>query len=661
MFHFFFAGYEAHTKDTAFTVGIQGVDLKSKDEVEKVIKKTFDEVCETGFEQDRIEAILHRTELALKNRSDNFGLNVIFGLTPGWNHIKDPFKLLKINENISRLRESIAKNPRYLQEKVHRYFVSNQHYVLLTMAPKEGYLEESEKVIGAVEKRLIDQLTDSDRKDVISTSQELLREQMEVTTSEMLSCLPTLTIKDIKEKAPRYVLENHRFTNSPTFGDGYISTQPTNGVAFMRALFDTKDVQSDRFYPLFLGLLTSMGAGNKYDFRQLETIIDLHTGGLGAGNHLSEGTKSLTDFASEGLLLSSHCLERNSQKMLDIWSDIFNHIFENPNDELKERLIALIHMSATDSMNGLAYSGHHYAMTNAASKLATSGLPATKVREVHGGLTSVRFINKLSLAINSGNTEVVDEILVRMSEIARSVLSKSKLNSLIINVTEEHRDVFTKQMETFVDALPRSVDKSLTPAQNEDNFTGHKSYITAPFPVHFCGKAVPTVPYEHEDSAPLRILAKLLSAKYLHPQIREKGGAYGGGASSNPSTGVFSFYSYRDPNCIQTLDVFNQSLDFLNSPDSFSDKDVEEAKLGIFQAVDKPVLPGARGMRYFLTNITDDSFQKHRERLKAVSREDLKRVGEKYLSNDKTGISVVGPESSAQNLEADWNIQTLLG
>jgi hypothetical protein len=49
--------------------------------------------------------------------------------------------------------------------------------------------------------------------------------------------------------------------------------------------------------------------------------------------------------------------------------------------------------------------------------------------------------------------------------------------------------------------------------------------------------ALPTVRYTHEDSVPLRILAKLLTSKFLLSEIREKGGAYGGGASSNPTSG----------------------------------------------------------------------------------------------------------------------------
>ena len=41
----------------------------------------------------------------------------------------------------------------------------------------------------------------------------------------------------------------------------------------------------------------------------------------------------------------------------------------------------------------------------------------------------------------------------------------------------------------------------------------------------------------------LRVLSRLLSWKFLHREIREKGGAYGGGATC--TNGVMSFFSYR--------------------------------------------------------------------------------------------------------------------
>lgn len=42
----------------------------------------------------------------------------------------------------------------------------------------------------------------------------------------------------------------------------------------------------------------------------------------------------------------------------------------------------------------------------------------------------------------------------------------------------------------------------------------------------------------------LRLLARLMTAKFLHTEIREKGGAYGGGAHISHN-GIFNFYSYR--------------------------------------------------------------------------------------------------------------------
>jgi len=368
---------------------------------------------------------------------------------------------------------------------------------------------------------------------------------------------------------------------------------------------------------------------------------------------------------NQGLLLSSRCLERNSGKMLELWADIFNHTFTNNTDEeIKARLSNLISMSATDSMNGLAYSGHHYAMSNAAAQLSNI-LPATKLREAEGGLESLRFVNKLALSISSGNVKVIDDILSDLSRMAKIVLNRNNIKSIALNSSEAHFNrQFTEQTKDFLHSLPVEGNKeymSQNKNRTETDRSKKKTFLSTPFPVHFCGAALPTVPYEHVDSAPLRVLAKLISAKYLHPEIREKGGAYGGGATSNPSSGIFSFYSYRDPNCQRTLEAFEGSIDWISSS-KFSERDVQEAKLGIFQAVDKPILPGERGLRGWVNGITDEMFQEHRKRIKAVNSEDLLRVTDKYLKNDEAAaISVIGPDATATTLDNTWNIQMLLG
>merc|ERR1711981_982721 len=150
-------------------------------------------------------------------------------------------------------------------------------------------------------------------------------------------------------------------------------------------------------------------------------------------------------------MLSSRCLERNSEKMFELWADIFNHAFTNSNEEeIKARLSNLISMSATDSMNGLAYSGHHYAMSHAAAQLSGI-LPATKLREAEGGLESLRHVNKLALSISNGNTQVTEEILSDLSRMAKIVLNRNSIRSIALNATEAHLNLeFTNQTRDFL-------------------------------------------------------------------------------------------------------------------------------------------------------------------------------------------------------------------
>ncbi|XP_065908130.1 presequence protease, mitochondrial-like [Dysidea avara] len=73
-----------------------------------------------------------------------------------------------------------------------------------------------------------------------------------------------------------------------------------------------------------------------------------------------------------------------------------------------------------------------------------------------------------------------------------------------------------------------------------------------------------------------------MANKYLIKEIREKGGAYSVGAKS--SAGVFSFFSYRDPNSVEIFKSFENCIDWAIDG-NFSYQDVGEAKLGVFSQV----------------------------------------------------------------------------
>jgi len=404
-------------------------------------------------------------------------------------------------------------------------------------------------------------------------------------------------------------------------------------------------------------MMTSMGAGDK-SYRQLDIEMELHTGGLGSSLHCAEDPQDATQLGQDGLLVSSMCLERNTPKMFALWNDIFHGLFnhvggqaETTEEGLKTRFAQLISMSAVESKNGLAYGGHHYAMSHAASKLHR--FPALLQREQQSGLTMVRLLNRIA-----NNTEKMDSVYDTLSSMRSKILNSDSIETFSICSTPSKSDVFSSEMEGFLSSLPKSMStvRSAKLSTRPSEELKH-SLILSPFPVYFCSAALPGAPsYTHPDAAPLRVLSRLLSAKYLHVQIREKGGAYGGGCSANPTAGIITFYSYRDPNCERTFDTFHSCNDWVQQGHgAFTERDVEEAKLNVFKAVDKPVLPSSRGQRVFLSGISDEQFAIHRNQIRNVSFSDIMRVSNEYLSQSRSSacMTALGPNSDLKTYKFD--------
>ena len=62
-----------------------------------------------------------------------------------------------------------------------------------------------------------------------------------------------------------------------------------------------------------------------------------------------------------------------------------------------------------------------------------------------------------------------------------------------------------------------------------------------------------------------------------------------------------------------------------------SDRDLEEAKISVFQSVDAPKAVNQEGMSRFLSGITEEMRQKKREQLLDVTKEQVKEAAQKYL------------------------------
>ncbi|XP_056913748.1 presequence protease, mitochondrial isoform X2 [Takifugu flavidus] len=632
-------GYDGSTKEASFSIGLQGIAEEDTERVKHLISQTIDDIIENGFEEEQIEALLHKIELQMKHQSTNFGLSLASYIASSWNHDGDPVELLQINTSVLEFRRALKENPAFLQDKVRHYFKENTHRLTLSMKPDEAYME---KQVKAEEEKLggkVQALTDADRKEIYEKGLELLAAQSQ---TQDASCLPALQVSDITPTIPITPVQMGSAAGVPV----QYCEQPTNGLVYFRAMCSLNTLPEDlRLYvPLFCSVITKMGCG-ALDYRQQAQQMELRTGGMSVSTQVIPDSTQL-DMFEQGILLSSSSLERNLPHMFQLWSDIFN----SPRLEDEERLRVLVMMAAQELANGISYSGHVYAMTRAGRHLT----PAGDLQEVFGGIEQVKFTKRI--AEMSDLTQVI-RILPRI----KKHLFNPENMRCAVNATPERMGDAAAQLENFLEAVSknRKQHKTIRSNINEElNFhpCQMKTFFQMPFPVNFTSKCIRAVPFSHQDYASLCVLARMMTAKFLHCAIREKGGAYGGGAMVGG--GLFSFYSYRDPNSVQTLKVFGESVDWAKSG-QFTQQDVDEAKLSVFSSVDSPVAPADKGMSRFLSGVTDQMKQQHREKLFAVNHRNLVEAAERYLGvgQQTCGVAVLGPENEDIQKDPSWIIK----
>uniref|UniRef100_A0A8C9R8W5 Presequence protease, mitochondrial n=1 Tax=Scleropages formosus TaxID=113540 RepID=A0A8C9R8W5_SCLFO len=652
-------GYSRNTRQASFTVGLQGVAEADLEKVKRIICQTVDDIVANGFEEERIEAQLHKIEIQMKHQSTSFGLTLACYIAPCWNHDGDPVKLLQISESVAEFRRCLRDHPYFLQDKVKQYFKENIHRLTLSMSPDQFYFKKKAEEEEAKLQQKVAVLSKQDKKDIYEKGLQLLSAQSQ---PQDTSCLPALKVSDIDPTVPATPVQMGHAGGVPV----QYCEQPTNGLVYFRAMCSLNTLPEDLkpYVPLFCSVITRLGSG-ALDYRQQALLMELKTGGLFITPQVIPDSDDL-DTYEQGILLTSSCLERNLPDMFHLWSGIFN----NPHFDDNERLRTLLTMDAQELSNGIPNSGDVYAMTRAARSLS----PAGELMEAFCGMEQVAFMKRIA------EQSDLTDILRKLPRIKRHLLSQDSMRCAI-NAAPQNVPGASLELEKFVKSITTRkkelkpvrrniIEKPLNPLVptgskrnrkliSEPNFKPcqMKTYFQMPFPVYYVGQCVRTVPYSHQDHASLCVLAQMMTAKFLHKEIREKGGAYGGGAKMDHS-GLFSFYSYRDPNSMQTLNVFRRAVDWAKAG-QFSQQDIDEAKLSVFAAIDAPVAPSDKGMTRFLSGISDELKQQHREQLFAVSHEALTVVSASYLGlGQRTcGVAIIGPENEGIRKDPSWVVK----
>jgi hypothetical protein len=644
------SGFDTSGRVGIFSIGLTGVKEADVPKVKEAIHKTFREAYENGFEQSKIDGYLHQLELSLKHKTAKFGMRLMQRIKPKWFEGVDPFESLAWNDTVAAFEKELAKG-RYLEGLLEKYLL-NDNTLTFTMTPSLTYGEELVQEEAA---RLASKISEASAKaggvaeahsQLEKRELELLEEQGKSNTQD-LSCLPTVHVRDIPRHQETYELRDSQIDS--------VNVQwreaPTNGLTYFRAVntFESLPDELRALIPLFTDSIMRLGTKDM-TMEQLEDLIKLKTGGVNVGYYASP---SPSDFqtATEGMSFAGTALDRNVPEMFHLLQKL---ILETDFDgaEAQLRIRQLLQGGADGAVNNIASSGHVYARGHAEAGLTDYA----RLKEQVGGLSQVKLITSLA---SRPESEGLSDVIGKLKTIQKMALTGASTFRTAVTCGHESVSANENALRKFLSSRPQTASK-LTSVPTPDLSRNSKTFFPLPYQVYYGGLALPTVSYTSPAGAPLQILAQLLTHKHLHHEIREKGGAYGGGAYARGLEGLFGFYSYRDPNPQNTMTIMQNAGRWAVEKE-WTDRDLEEAKLSVFQGVDAPHSVSEEGMSRFLSGVSDEMRQERRERLLDVTKDQVREVAQQYivdaLKKDQGRMAFLGEKRSW--VDSTWEIKDM--
>ncbi|MBI5440744.1 MAG: insulinase family protein [Deltaproteobacteria bacterium] len=628
-------GYNPENRDTYFAAGLQGTDPESAPLIRDLIFRVLEECARDGFAAERIEAALHQLEFAhreVKGDHYPYALGLLTRLMGPWIHGADPIRPLLLSESLAELRSRL-EGGRFFRDLIRRELLENPHRITLILRPDPELRERQEEELAGQLRDLRSRLGPEEREQLLAKARDLAAAQE---SPEDLSCLPSLELGDI----PR----EERTVSAREEGEALWFDQPTNGIGYFLAQVELGGCPEDvlSYLPLFCTAFGQVGAAGR-PYTEIAERIAASTGGVAAGTTILDDPERLGAFGAI-VEIEGKALVRNQTRLFAILRDLFR---SSEFTDL-ERIHTIFNQLKTNLENSLPNLGHRYAARLAASSLTAAG----RLRERWSGVEYLRFVRGLA----GKPAPQLREAAERLQALAAILGSRAGLRPAVTG----EGGAFPKIREPlgrFLDELPREAPPRGRFEPQARPGTPFRRGVAASVPVSYVARVYPCVQYSHPDAAALTVLAKLLRAGYLHREIREKGGAYGGMAVYGAESGLLSLLSYRDPQLARTLKVFDEAAGWA-AAGRFGAGEVKEAILGVFSDLDRPLSPGSKGARelgYRQQGLSKELRQAFRERVLATEAPELSRVAEKYLVAGRPGsaVGVIAGEEALRSANAE--------
>ncbi len=626
------------SKPLDLTVVVKNTNGDRVDEFKKIIEDEIKKMVEEGINKVALESTLNKYEFDLREGGGTQRAIIYYiNSLSSWLYDGSPFDGLTFNETVKYLRKNIHTGyfENYLREK----FIDNDFKMVSVITPE---VDKNKKV--EEEKRrflniLKDGMTDSELDDLILKTKALTEYQTMEDTKEDKATIPSLQLEDISKDITHIPMEKL------SIGENTLLFNPqfTNGITYVTFAFNMDHVPyEDLKYVRIISTLLEKVATKNYSYTELYDKVYLESGDI------SFSPTTFTDVEDTSIYypkygISIKYLNEKLEGAFEVLEEIiFNSIFE---DKGRIKEVLLQYKSVYES--GILQSGHRVVSQIVNSYFSEEAY----YKEALSGMTYYFNLKEILEKYDENFEDLVDNI----KRVYENLLTR---DGLIVNITgdRENLELTITRIEEFLNRL-RSF--KTTKAVIEFTPSNKNEAYTTSSDVQFVSKGYDINLLEEEFSPTMTVLANILSSSYLHTMIRAKGGAYGAGVQIK-SLGQILTYSYRDPNLLETVEVYDKMGDFVRELE-LSNEELKNFIIGSLNAFDPLLTPDEKGVVNLSRYITGNS----KERLKAqrdivlsTTLEDLKASAEILdRAMEKNYLAVIGnKEKIEENRELFKNI-----
>lgn len=557
-----------------WTVQATGSNLDKQADLQRIVESTLQDLCDKGLDKELLEASLNSIEFALRESDFGgrpIGLAYIIRMMDNWLYDNDPLELLHYEEALTNIRNGLAGT--YFEDLIRHSILNNNHKVLVSIYPERGLQErkdaEVKEHLAAVKANMTKEEIDA----IVEQTKRLKIRQETPDSDEALASIPLLELSDLNPNMEAVERRESKIGNTtvhfvPTF---------TKGINYVGLYFKLNCLtEEELFYADILSDILGRVDTSERGYEALAKDINMNLGGLSSDiTAISKDGKR--DEFTPLMIVRAKALHT---KLPDLCR-LINEVVQKADYSDDSRLTELVQESKAIWDNEAFRRGNSIVSQRVMAQVSAVG----KFRD-NGNLGYYQKISELA-----SNPAALPLLPEKLAEVARKIFRANNVDIMFVGEEGE--------LEAFKNLMKPLVDTWDTTELSNDvlqitRLSGNDGIVTAG-KVQYVAQGGNFVDHGFKHVGPMSVLETILRYEYLWIRIRVQGGAYGAFANFYDD-GNMIFCSYRDPNLLETLDIYKELPQYLRDF-TLTDREMRKYIIGTMSSLDLPMTPALRGPR----------------------------------------------------------------